>query len=143
MKLSFGFPALLALAVVSSPAFAEEQQATAQSTEKVAEAYILFANHGGVRDWRADGREVIYFQDSHRRWYKAELFSPASDLPYTLFIGLDTGATGRLDRWSNVYISGQRYALKSFVRIEGDPPKKAKKGKKPEAEQASAEAKVE
>ncbi|HTN13879.1 MAG TPA: DUF6491 family protein [Sphingomonadaceae bacterium] len=142
MKLSFVFPALAAMAVVSAPAMAEEQQGAAQSSETTAEAYIPFANHGGVRDWRAEGRDVIYFQDSRRRWYKAELFSPATDLPYTLFIGLDTGAGGRLDRWSNVYISGQRYALKSFVMIDGQPPKKAKKGKKPEAEQASAEATV-
>ncbi|KPL69769.1 hypothetical protein SZ64_17745 [Erythrobacter sp. SG61-1L] len=143
MKLSFALPALAVLAAVSSPVLAEEEQGAAQSAEKVAEAYIPFANHGGVRDWRADGREVIYFQDSHRRWYKAELFSSAPDLPYTLFIGLDTGVGGRLDRWSNVYISGQRYALKSFVRIEGDPPKKAKKGKKPEAEPATTDATVE
>ncbi len=134
MKLSFVFPALAALAVAASPALAQDNPGAAQSTEKPAEAYIAFANHGGVRDWRADGRDVIYFQDAHRQWYKAELFATSPDLPYTLFIGLDTGAMGRLDRWSSVYISGQRYPLKSFVKIDGQPPKKAKKGKKPEAE---------
>ena len=134
MKLSFLYPALAALAVASSPALAQDNPGAAQSTEKPAEASIAFANHGGVRDWRADGRDVVYFQDAHRQWYKAELFAPSPDLPYTLFIGLDTGGMDRLDRWSNLYISGQRYPLKSFVKIDGQPPKKAQKGKKPEAE---------
>lgn len=140
MKLSFLFPAFAALAVISAPAMAEEQQGAAQATEKPAEAYIPFANHGGVRDWRADGRDVVYFQDRQRRWYKAELMSPALDLPYTLFIGIDSGATDRLDRWSTLYISGQRYQIRSFAKIEGQPPKKAKKGKQPET---SAKAAVE
>ena len=90
------------------------------------EASIPFANHGGVRNWRADGDQTVYFEDSQRRWYKAELMSRANGLPFANAIGIDPGATDRLDRFGAIVVEGQRYPFKSFVRVDGPPEKKAK-----------------
>ncbi len=63
-----------------------------------------------------------------RRWYKAELAFPAHDLPFTQFIGIDSDPGDRLDRFSAIYVRGQRYILlKSFEPIEGKPPPRKKK----------------
>lgn len=136
MRLSLLILPLAAVALVPFAASAEEPA----TTEKAAEAYIAFANHGGVRDWQAYDQNTIYFQDRQKRWYKAELLMPAFDLPYTIFIGLDTEPGGRLDKWSAVYVEGQRYTFRSFVAIEGKPPKKPKKGDKEAAEGTAAPA---
>ena len=116
MKLSILFAAAAALALPTS-AFAGTP---------LREASIPFANHGGVDDWRAESSDVIYFKDSRRRWYRAELFGPAFDLPYTEHIGIDASPSGALDRWSAIYVRGHRYHFRSFERIDGPPPRKRK-----------------
>ena len=114
-----------ALALVPVAAYAEDAKPVA--AEKARPDYIPFANNGGVRDWRADDRDTIYFQDRQKRWYKAELIVPASDLPFTQFIGIDSDPGDRLDKFSAIYVRGQRYLLKSFEPIEGKPPPRKKK----------------
>lgn len=88
------------------------------------DASIAFANHGGVWDWRAVGTRTIYFQDRNKHWYRAELIGNAIDLPWVQFIGLDTKPGDRLDRFSEVYIKGQRYPFQSFDQVAGPPPRK-------------------
>ncbi|MDD3798724.1 MAG: DUF6491 family protein [Novosphingobium sp.] len=120
-----------ALAMVAAPlaAVAQDQPSATASTAGQAapeEASIPFANHGGVWDWRAKGTREVYFQDNHKQWYLATLFTPSFDLPYVEFIGLDTGPGGSLDKWSAIYVKGQRYTFESFVKVDGPPSKKAK-----------------
>ena len=126
MKLSLIVLPFAALAMVPAAAHAEDAKPAA---DKSAPDYIPFANHGGVRDWRAEDHDTIYFQDRKRRWYKAELVRPAFELPSTIFLGLDTEPGDRLDKWSTLYIEGERYQLSSFERIEGQPPKRKKKAR--------------
>ena len=122
---------LLPIAVLSAaPAVAaapEEGAAPAAKAEKAEEARIPFANHGGIRDWKEGEGNVVYFQDRHKTWYKAELMMRPIGIGFVHFIGVDTGTGGALDRWSTLFIDGQRYALKSFTRIDGNPPSKADK----------------
>ncbi|MCB2060900.1 MAG: DUF6491 family protein [Novosphingobium sp.] len=116
MKYSALLLPLAAIAMVSSPVAATESQPRQ-------EASIPFADHGGIWDWRASGDQAVYFQDGHRRWYRAELFAPAYDLPYVEFIGIDARPGGTLDKWGAVYVHGQRYAFKSFEKVDGPPAK--------------------
>ena len=117
MKLSILFAAAAALALPGA----------AQAGAPQREASIPFANHGGVDDWRAESSDVIYFKDSRRRWYRAELFGPAHELPYTEHIGIDASPSGALDRWSAIYVRGHRYHFRSFERIDGPPPKRERR----------------
>jgi hypothetical protein len=124
MRLS---PIAITLAAAAMLPAAAQAKDAKPAAAKSAEPYIAFVNHGGLRDWRSDDRDTVYFQDNQRHWYKAKLFAPASDLPFAQAIGIDSSPTDRLDKWSSVIIRGHRYALRSFERISGEPPKKAKK----------------
>ena len=110
--------AFAGLALVAAPATANEAPAAQRN------AAIHFANHGGVDDWRADGDSVIYFKDRHRRWYRAELFSPAFGLPSSDHIAIDSSPSGTLDKWGAIYVRGQRYVFRSFEPVDGPPPKR-------------------
>ena len=93
------------------------------------EARIAFPNHGTVRNFRADGRETVYIQDIKRNWYKASLFGPCPGLPWAQAIGVDTDGRPTFDRFSSLIVRGERCSLSSLVRVEGPPPKKARKAK--------------
>ena len=118
MKYSALLLPLVAIGLATSPAMASENRAKQDVS-------IPFANHGGVWNWRASGDQTVYFQDGHRQWYRAELFSPAHDLPFVEFIGIDSRPNGSLDKWSAIYVRGQRYPFASFEKVDG-PPSKAK-----------------
>jgi hypothetical protein len=124
MRLSNIFLPLAALTLAPSVALAADagdaapQPVQAENTRH----YIAFANKGGLWDWHADGSEVIYFQDRRKQWYRAELMSRAHDLPFAQHIGLDTGPGDRLDKWSTIYVRGQRYVLSSFEPVPGEKP---------------------
>lgn len=118
--------AFAALGLVATPAFAAGHAAVQTAATAQDEASIPFANHGGIWNWQAQGDQTIYFQDNARQWYKASLFAPATDLPFVEAIGVAPGPLGSLDRWSAVYIHGQRYPIQSLVRVSG-PPKHSKK----------------
>jgi len=119
MKTIFKITPALLLAAVPLPALAAP-------AHPASEASIPFANHGGVWDWRSDGDRTVYFEGSHRNWYKATLFAPAIDLPFVDYIGIDSSPNGTLDKWSAIYIHGQRYPFSSFVKVDGPPAKHAK-----------------
>lgn len=106
--------------LASSPAMAQDQDAqTANAQQSVygKEARIPFADSVGIRNWRADGDGAVYLEDNSGRWYRAELFMPAFSLPFVNYIGVDAGPTGTLDKFGALFIDGQRYPLKSLVRI--------------------------
>lgn len=114
---------LATLGVAVNPAAAAQESKAAPRVE------IPFANNGGVWDWAAgDDDRTVYFQDRHRKWFKATLFAPAFDLPYATAIRIDSGATNTLDKWGAIYVRGQRYPFQSF-KVSDGPPKKVKKDK--------------
>ena len=125
MKRSLFFISALAAAlggVTAAAAMPEDKAAPA-------EASIPFADSTGIRDWRGEGDQTVYVQAINRDWYKATLFAPAPDLPFVQALGFETRGTSSFDRFSSIVIGGQTYPLQSLVKIEGDPPKDAHKGK--------------
>lgn len=120
MMKQFVLAPLLAIALAGSPVLA------ATNAKQPSAAAIPFANHGGIRDWVAEGDRTLYVQDNFRKWYRATLFAPAFDLPFAQAIGFDTRPMGTLDRWSAVIVRGQRYPISSFERVEAPPRRKAK-----------------
>ncbi len=127
---------LAALATMATPLAASAQDAAQAAAAAPGaatrhdDASIPFANQGGVRDWRAEGSRDVYFQDDHGQWYLAKLFAPASDLPFVEFIGIDASPGGSLDKWSAIYVRGQRYTFESFAKVAGPPTKASKHGHK-------------
>ncbi|GAD47839.1 hypothetical protein NT2_01_06130 [Caenibius tardaugens NBRC 16725] len=106
----------------------EHGHASVANTQATDDASIAFANQGGVKDWRAKGSSEIYFEDTHGQWYLARLMGSSPDLSFAEGIRIDASPSGSLDKWSAVYVKGQRYTFESFVKVNG-PPKKSKKAK--------------
>lgn len=99
-------------------------EAETQQNAAPAEASIPFVNHGGIRNWRADGRDAVYVQDVSGKWYRATLMGNCTDLPFAEAVGFDAGAIGRLDKFSSVIVRGQRCPFTSFVASAPPPSKK-------------------
>ena len=119
---------LVAFASLGVPVAVSAQPApVADAATKAEDASIPFANRGGVRDWRAQGSGNVYFQDNHGQWYRAKLMGSATDLAFTDFIGIDANPDGSLDRFSAIYVKGQKYPFESFVKVDGPPTRKAKR----------------
>jgi len=93
-----------------------------------ADITIPFVNHGGIRDWRADGDHGLYVQDIHNRWYYAKLMSPCTDLPYAERIGFETRGVDTFDKFSSVVVRGQSCQVTDLAASAG-PPKKLPKHK--------------
>lgn len=118
---------LAALASLVAPVAVWAEPAPASDAAvKSDNASIPFANRGGVRDWRAQGTDSVYFQDNHGQWYLAKLMGSASDLSFTDFIGIDANPDGSLDKFSAIYVRGQKYPFESVVKVDGPPAKRAK-----------------
>ncbi|MBB5985132.1 DUF6491 family protein [Sphingobium lignivorans] len=125
MKFAQSLAPLAVLALTASPALATTSPAPAPARS----ASIPFANINGVRNWVAQGNQTIYFQNNGRRWYRAVLFAPSTDLPFATRIGIDSRPLGTLDKWGAVIVHGQRYPFQSFEQVDGPPAKASgKKG---------------
>lgn len=122
---------MLAGAAVSAlPASAQDTPAASPAAAPAPkEARIPFASM--VRDYRAEDRDVIYLR-AGRDWYRGTFFAPCQELPWAWNIRFDNSpGIGAIDRFSTVIARGERCRLNSLVKIDGEPPAKAKKpGKK-------------
>ncbi len=111
--------------------------AQAGEAPKSAEASIPFVNHGGIKDWRDDGRDAIYIQDRHGQWYRATFMAPCFDLPFAETIGFETRGPDTFDKFGTVIVRGRQCAVTSLAKSSA-PPKKSYGKKKHGIEKASA-----
>ena len=111
------------------PAAAQETPGTAPvAAPAPKEARIPFASM--VRDYRADDRHAIYLR-AGRDWYRGTFFAPCQSLPFAWNIGFDTiPGSDAIDRFTTIVARDERCRLSSLVKIDGEPPAKAKKPKK-------------
>jgi len=121
MKYTLWLAPVLALGLASAPALASSAEVEGRNA---AEARIPFANHGGIRDWRAADGDTLYIQDRARRWYRAELGHRAFGLPHAWAIGFETRGVDSFDRFSNVVVEGQRIPVRSLVQVDGPPARR-------------------
>ena len=94
------------------------------------EANIPFANHGGIYTWQVENDRSVLIQSQSRKWYRATLFSPCFDLPFSETLGFETEASGSFDKFSSIRMRGQTCRLTSLVETAA-PLKKQKKPVKP------------
>jgi len=135
-----GWVAFAALLAASGLAMAETtpRPKEAAGAAKPQEASIPFANHGGIRDWRADGDRGMWVQDSHNRWYYGRFMAPCTGLQFAEAVRFKTSPSDQLDRWSFVRARDTgNCAFSSFARSDGPPKKIDKKPKVKTVEPAS------
>jgi hypothetical protein len=125
---AFLFPAMLALSAFVATGGLQAARQAEQAEAAGADIGIPFVNHGGIRDWRADGRDAIYLQDRRDRWYRATLMTSCTDLPFAETIGFETRGPDTFDRFSSIVVRGQRCPVETLTRSD-PPPGKAKQAK--------------
>jgi hypothetical protein len=109
----------------------------AEAEGRKPEVSIPFADAGGIRDWRAVGRDALLIEGTHGKWYRVELMGGCFDLPFAERVGFKSNPTGDFDRFSTVIVRGQRCAVKS-VTASAPPPKPVKKAAAAKAGDAKA-----
>jgi hypothetical protein len=110
-------PILLPLVLTGTPAGAAPAPAAAD------EARIPFPNRGGILRMQADGDDLLYVQDRHQDWYRAQLYGPCFGLSRALGIGFDTRGSSDFDRFSTIVVGDERCQIRSLTR-SGPPPSK-------------------
>ncbi len=109
----------LAVGAIDAPS---GDAAAAPSAAAPKEASIPFANHGGIYNWGVVDNQTLLIQGRNRKWYKATLFAPCSNLPFAQTIGFKTNAGGSFDKFSSIVVRRRRCSLTSLVEIP--PPVK-------------------
>jgi hypothetical protein len=86
------------------------------------EPSIPFADHGGIFDWRADGRRGIWLQDPGRNWYYGTFMTQCNGLQFADAVAFKTNPSGSFDHWGTVLVHNEVPChLASFTRSEGPP----------------------
>lgn len=118
---------LAALAVLSTPAYAEEQPESEQAPVAFnvieTDVRVPFADVR-VRDYQVARDDSLILRAGANRWYRATIWEPcASDLRWAWDrIGLDTTPSGTLDKFSTVIVRGRRCPIRTLDRIERPAP---------------------
>lgn len=107
------------LGLIATPAF----------PETTPRASIPFANHGGIRNWVADGTQGIWVQANSGQWFYANFSFPCTGLPFTTRLRFKTGPFGELDRWGSVK-PGRDYSSCNFVDFKASDKPLRKRGQR-------------
>jgi hypothetical protein len=118
----------LLAASLAAPALAAPAQP--QSATAAQEVRIPFPSFR-IRNFHADGRNVVYLEDRSRKWYRAELIGPCDGLPFARAIGIDARGGASFDKFSAIIVDGDRCQLTSLTRSE--KPQKGKSKKRADA----------
>ena len=117
---------LLLLAATAAPALAVPPLPEPEADRQVS---IPFATHPrAIRDFEAADNHILYLEDRHRRWYRAELAGGCIGLKWAQAIGYDTRGGMSLDSFGAILVDGRRCPIVSLTRSEGPPRKVKKKG---------------
>ncbi len=79
-----------------------------------------FADLGGIRDWQAVSTKELIVEGYNGKKYNVTLYGSCLGLPFTETIGFVTDATGDLDKFSSIYVDGQRCYFKTFTLLEDE-----------------------
>ena len=90
---------------------------------------IPFASLHNIRDWQADGNQVLYVQTMHRDWFKITLWSPCFELPFAIGISFVTDIMGSLDEFGSILVRDERCWFQTFEKSEAPPPRDKDKKK--------------
>jgi hypothetical protein len=91
---------------------------------KSLEYSISSVDHGGIRDWQADGSKGIWIQAAAGDWYYAKFSSPCTQLPHSTDVRFVPEPTGDLSRWSSIRLSDSATCFFRTLQPSVGPPKK-------------------
>lgn len=103
------------------------------------ETQIIFANHGEIRNFEADGQDGIWLEDRKRRWYYAELLGGCQGLNFAQGVGFDTGGSSNFDKFSSIIVDEWKCPVVSLVTAEKPLPRKERERRRKSAIAAGKE----
>jgi hypothetical protein len=92
---------------------------------KPPEASIPLANHGGIRDWRADGSRGMWIEASSGHWFYASFSSQCTTLPIAIGVKFVPEPSGALSRWSSIRLGHNERCFFRTLQPSDAPPKQA------------------
>ena len=139
MRAALGCVALAALLLLGCTHTTESPESRPTPPAVGAEAAIAFANHGGIRNWRALDDSTVWIEDQFGHHYLAKLVTPSWNLAYAETIGFVTEPGGSFDRHSAILVKGITYPVASLIRTADGQKNGASAGTtSPSASAASA-----
>ena len=78
---------------------------------------IIFANHGGIYDWRADGNDAMIIESRDQHYFRAKFLGPCPELNFRDRVGFVTDARDVLDKFQSVRVGDRTCNFISFDEI--------------------------
>jgi hypothetical protein len=79
---------------------------------------VAFGDFAAINNWKVDHSGALLLRTASDHYYRATFAGPCPELPVAINIGFITEAYGPLDRWSSVYVDGDRCWFKTFDPID-------------------------
>ena len=112
----------LGVLIAAVPLFAAAGSAP---SAKNAEASIPFANHGGIREWRADGSKGMWIEAASGHWFYASFSSQCNTLTSAIGLKFVPEPSGVLSRWSSIRLEHNERCFFRTLQPSDAPPKQA------------------
>jgi hypothetical protein len=108
MKAAF---AIITLVLAAGAAAAADAPPPAPRTE------IIFANHGGIYDWRAEGDDAMIIESRDHHYFRAKFLGPCPELKFRDRVGFVTDARDVIDKFQSVRVGDRTCNFISFDEI--------------------------
>ena len=93
-----------------------DPNAIESAIEQSKRAVLNFADLGAIRNWQPEGMDAILIENVHNDWFRATFWAPCYELPFAEAIAFITEPNGSLDRFSSIYVAGERCSFREFER---------------------------
>ena len=113
------------LLTLSTPILAASQSGADDSTNQS----IWIGSRGNFASWRAISRDELIIWASPSKPYLVRIWRPFTSLRFVHAIGV-TSTTGRVTRFDNIIVDGQRLPIKSIVALDRETAKGLRWGSK-------------
>jgi hypothetical protein len=88
------------------------------------DASIAFPNHGGIRNFEANGERGLWIEDRQRRWYYAKFVGNCRGIDYANGVAFDTRGSSSFDRFGAIAVRDDYCLIESLVTAEKPLPRK-------------------
>lgn len=87
------------------------------------DASIAFPNHGGIRNFEANGERGLWIEDRQRRWYYAKFIGNCRGIDYANGVAFDVRGSSSFDRFGAIAVDGDYCLIESLVTAEKPLPR--------------------
>ncbi|MDB5423897.1 MAG: hypothetical protein JWQ29_1313 [Phenylobacterium sp.] len=79
---------------------------------------VAFGDFNAIYNWRVDRQGALLLRTASDHYYRATFAAACPKLPTAINIGFITEVAGPLNKWSSVYVDGDRCWFKTFDPVD-------------------------